>query len=181
MKGKGCKGMLAMAALGMLACVAVAAGPYVRPLGFEEMAMYGATHAVTLDFRDLTETADNAAQTNTVTIGGPCRWSYVGWRLDRAFDSSSNTNIGSVTYSAYVGASTGVALVTNVQVAADTGHQFGALGPYDLTSMTNSFGTLTNGETQTFTVIMGAPPAGRPMALDEFDSGSTRLFLRIMR
>lgn len=165
----------------------VAAAPRLRPLGVEQMARYGATHELTVTAADLTESTDNVAQTNTVALAGPCAYEYVGFQLERAFDSVANTNLGSIAFTATMGT---VLLVTNVQVAADTRHQFSFVRPNDMTmtgqDATNTIaatwgysGVLTNGQSTTFTTIMGAP--GAPMNLDEFDTGQLRLFLRILR
>lgn len=181
--------VMTMMALGVMG--AMAAGPYLRPLGVEEMARFGATHAVTVLARDMTETTDSVAQTNTITLTGPVSWEFVGYRLDTPFDSSSNTNTVSVGLTVTLGSTT---LVNGLQVGGDVFRTYNSFVPTSCTTVmsgldaTNTVtatvtwpysGVVTNGATATITVIMGAPGLSAPLNLDELDTGQARTFLRL--
>lgn len=177
----------------MMCMVAVAvsalANPRLVPLTVQEMGRYGATDALVID-AELTESTANTAQTNTVTLTGPCSWEYRGYLLDKPFDASSVTNLMTCALTVSVGSQ---ALVSAVQIASDQYRLYKAITPTAVTitnaaytnytgSATGAWpysGTLTNGATATITTILGAP--GSAHTLNKVDTGQARLFFRVLR
>lgn len=172
-------GMMALAMAGM-----VMAEVALKPLTTQEMGYYASTDALELEAADLTVTTDNVAQTNTVTLTGPVSWQFMGYRLDVPFDSTANTNIGSILYTvaiSNIASGVGTTLVNGRQVASDVFRTYKAEFPVELSTNHLYCGTITNGNTATITVIMGAVPSSSPMSLKEFDKGRVRTFFRIWR
>lgn len=189
-------------ALAVLAGAAWAGGPVLRPLSIQEMARYGATDTLLLRAEDLTEDTDNVAQTNTVTLTGPCAYELIGYTVDKAFDSSITTNALSSTFTMKIGSDT---LINALQIASDTTRPYKAnwhsAPTVATTTATTTTGTnvatmvsasvststlsapymnvITNGGTATITTIVTGPDAST--SLSEVDSGQLRVFLRIMR
>ncbi len=182
--------MMMVAALFGITGVALADGPVMRALSMQEMARYGATDTLLLRASDLTEDDDNGAQTNTVTLTGPCSYEYVGFLVDQAFDSSLTTNTLSSTFTMSIGSDT---LINALQIANDTWRPYksswhsaptvATSGP-DTNALVSTVsapykGVVTNGATATITTIVTGPDAATSLA--EVDSGQLRVFLRIMR
>lgn len=181
-------------ALAVLAGAAWAGGPVLRPLSIQEMARYGATDTLLLRAEDLTEDTDNVAQTNTVTLTGPCAYELIGYTVDKAFDSSITTNALSSTFTMKIGSDT---LINALQIANDTWRPYKSSWHSAPTVATTTSGpntnklvsvstvsapykgVVTNGATATITTIVTGPDAST--SLSEVDSGQLRVFLRIMR
>ena len=172
------KKMIVMAAvMGMMAALAATAQE-LRPLSGAEEGHYGATHALEVNFTHFSGTTTAAvAQTNTVTISGPCSWKIAGWVLEAPYCDlkqyatnglPSTTN--SITQTVSIDST---ALVSAVQVARDQTRAYRSVMPASYTS-----GTLTNGQSSTITWITTAPGGGVPLSNMKF--GRARLFLRIL-
>lgn len=168
----------------------VTAAPVIRPLTVQEMARYGATDALVIGNDDLTVAVENVAQTNTLTLIGPCAWAYQGYRLDAAFDCSTVTNLMSSLLTVTVDSTT---LVNGLQIANDQTRSYPVFLPTSLSVTTTGpatnlltstgtwpyAGTIAAGSTSTVTVIVGAPGTGH--TLNKVDTGQARVFLRILR
>jgi hypothetical protein len=186
--------MMMVAALTGITGMALAQGPVLRPLSMQEMARYGATDQLLLRASDLTDATDNRAQTNTVTLTGPCSYEYIGFLVDQAFDSSLTTNTLSSTFTMTIGSDT---LINALQIANDTWRPYKSSWHSAPTVATTTSGpntnklvsvstvsapykgVVTNGATATITTIVTGPDASTSLA--EVDSGQLRVFLRIMR
>lgn len=174
----------------MLAVGMASAAPAIRPLTMQEMARYGATDALTVGAGDLTVTTDNAAQTNTFTLSGPCSWEYIGFSVDAPFDSTLTTNALSSTLTLTAGSDT---LISELQIASDTWRPYKTswasaptvttIGPATnqlVSTLSAPYkGVITNGGTLTVTMVISGPEAST--SLSEIDTGQARVFLRIMR
>ena len=130
--------MIMMAAL---LCAAVLADPVIRPLTMQEMGRYAATDVLLIRASDLTESADNTAQTNTVTLSGPCAYEYVGYAVDTPFDSTLTTNTLSSTLTVKIGSDT---LIDALQIANDTWRPYKVSwgGPPTVATTTTGTGTV---------------------------------------
>jgi hypothetical protein len=186
--------MMMVAALTGITGMALAQGPVLRPLSMQEMARYGATDQLLLRASDLTDATDNRAQTNTVTLTGPCSYEYIGFLVDQAFDSSLTTNTLSSTFTMTIGSDT---LINALQIANDTWRPYKSSWHSAPTVATTTSGpntnklvsvstvsapykgVVTNGATATITTIVTGPDAST--SLSKVDSGQLRVFLRIMR
>jgi hypothetical protein len=176
-KEDGMKKYLTMAMMVLIGIVVMAqAAPKLVPLGVEEMGYYGATDALTLEARDLTESVANVAQTNTVTLYGPCSWQFVGYKLDAPFDTTLVTNVMTCALTVSLDST---ALVNGLQVATDQWRAYKNYVPIIITGTNVYAGTVTNGATATLTCIVGAPGAAH--TLNKTDSGRARAFFRIWR
>lgn len=163
--------MLVMVLVG--AMQAMAADVWLKPLTVQEMGYRGATHVVDIGAPEMTVSDANVAQTNTVTLTGPMAWQFVGFELSAPFDSASVTNAHSILYSATLGSQ---ALVSAVQVAADTWKPYKSIFPVENT-LTNVYaGVITNGASATLTAVIGAP--GASCTLNRLSTGRARLFFR---
>lgn len=172
------------------AAIALQAAPQMVSLGFEEMARYGATDAAVLRASDMTESVANVAQTNTVTIYGPCSWEYRGYVLDRPFDTILVTNVMSLALTATLDS---FSLVSAAEAAEDSFRTYKAIAAPPATVTTTGpatnllvstvawpcSGTVTNGATATLTLITGAPGAAH--TLNNMDTGQARWLFRIVR
>jgi hypothetical protein len=173
------------------AVMAALAGPRLVPLTTQEMARYGATDAVVIEAKSFGQSVAGAAETNTITLTGPCAWEWRGYALDAPFDASSVTGLMTCALTVSIGSQ---ALVSAVQVAADQTRTYKAIVPTALSiamsglDATNTIaaagtwpyaGTLTAGSTATITILAGAP--GSLHTLNKVDTGQARLFFRILR
>lgn len=181
--------LAAMAACG----AALAADPAVRALAVQEMAYRGATHAIELNSGHFTVSADDATQTNTFTVSGPCVWEYVGMEVSEPFDASSVTNSQTLSLTFLAGSDT---LANAVEAAADATRPYKFSRAYASTAaitnivgnVTNVYtvalapvpytGIVTNGGSVTFTII--ADPSAE-VALNKVDAGRAAFFLRLWK
>lgn len=61
-----------------------------NPLSKEKQAALGATHSVRITHGDLTETAEDTAQTLALTVPDKTLFALVGFRLDEAFQDAGD-------------------------------------------------------------------------------------------
>ncbi|MCK9599134.1 MAG: hypothetical protein M0R06_08845 [Sphaerochaeta sp.] len=100
-KGNKTEGKKMKKALGFMAAALITAGPVlgasVRPVTLQERAFVGATHIVTIEHSDLTETNTGTAQTltNVLNVAAKQRVELIGMELVTAFDAGNNAT-GSV-------------------------------------------------------------------------------------
>lgn len=156
--------------------VAWAGDPWLKPLAVQEQGYRGATHCVEITPAELTEDTANVAQTNTITLTGPMAWAFAGFEVSQPFDSTLVTNAHSIATTVTLGS---VTLVDAVETAADAWRPYKAIFPVENT-LTNVYaGVITNGATETLTLITGAP--GASCYLSKVNSGQERLFLKIWK
>ena len=180
----------------LAAFTALAADPAVRALAVQEMAYRGATHAIELNSGHFTVSTDDATQTNTFTVSGPCVWEYVGMEVSEPFDASSVTNSQTLSLTFLAGSDT---LANGVEAALDATrpYKFSRASPTATTTVitnvvgdvTNLYtvattlstpytGIVTNGGSVTFTII--ADPSAE-VALNKVDAGRAAFFLRLWK
>lgn len=178
----------------LMAAMAALAAPELRRLPWQTAAQYGATHVIEVDYTDLTGyTATNTTVIFTNVVNAPCAIEFRGMVLDKAFDSTSNTNALSMTMSAGI-VGTLTKWINAKQVAYDgTEIRFSLGGDY--TVATATIGPATNALVSTSTVtspLLNEQASDVSLTVsfgkcldgfghDILGSGRVRLFYRILQ
>jgi hypothetical protein len=95
MNQKRMRQIAAAALVALLSCAALAA-PEWQPLSVPEMAKWGATHVLIVEWNDLTTSATNTAQLFTNSVVAKTAVECVGLLLDEAFDTGNTNFTGSL-------------------------------------------------------------------------------------
>jgi len=185
--------VLALSGLWMLALSAEAVS--VHPLGVEQMARWGATHAIRFRHTDLTTASTNTMQTftNVFSVNSNQYVKLVGMKLVRPFSYSESNAFNSVKVQAGDGSS------TNRYLSFTEVNQYGAYKefvPGTAPSLTlvavsnNGTNMVTNvtynaGAEYTYTAsdtvnFMFLPGASATYKLDDLDAGEVEFYFKVL-